>query len=187
MFGNMFGNNKNEEASLYYLYMMADGNVSHSEEKLFDSICKDLNLDDESKKEVINKCKEMSRGSSDIFSVMVREKVDEKASNIGLFTNYSGLARIIWNLVNLGYADSKYSGGEKKFVKYLVDKWSISPEVLQEFVDTADTILALSKQKEWIATTYVKGTVRDKKEREVDAQINEMLEYVKLTIKEITM
>lgn len=186
----MFGNNKNEEASLYYLYMMADGNVSYSEEKLFDSICKDLNLDDESKKEIINKCKELSRESSDLFSVMVRERIDEEASNgwMGFGRrDASSLARIIWNLVNLGYADSKYSGEEKKIVKYLVDKWSISQEVIQEFVDTADTILALSKQKEWIATTYGKGNVRDKKEKEVDAQINEMLEDVKLTIKEITM
>lgn len=184
----MFGSNNYKEATLYYLYMMADDDVSYSEEKLFDSICKDLNLEVESKKDVINKCKEITEKSTDIFSVMVSEKIDEEVGNgwFGL-RDASSLARIIWNLVNLGYADSRYSDEEKKIVKYLVDKWSVSAEVLQEFVDTADTILALSKQKEWIAATYGKDAIRDKKEKEVNAQINEMLEYVKLTIKEITM
>lgn len=184
----MFGSNNYKEATLYYLYMMADGDVSYSEEKLFDSICKDLNLEAESKKDVINKCKEITERSTDIFNVMVGEKVDEEAGNgwFGL-RDASSLARIIWNLVNLGYADSIYSDKEKKIVKYLVDKWSVSAEVLQEFVDTADTILALSKQKEWIAATYGKGAIRDKKEKEVNAQINEILEDVKLTIEEITM
>ena len=34
----MFGSDCKGEAVLYYLYMMADGEVSYSEEKIFDEI-----------------------------------------------------------------------------------------------------------------------------------------------------
>ena len=184
----MLGSNRNEEATLYYLYMMADGDVSYSEEKLFDEICKELNIDFDGKNAVIVKCRELTTGKADVFSIMVREKIDEHAGQ-GLFglRDASGLARVIWNLVNLGYADSFYSDAEKKIVSYLVDKWSVCPEVYQELVDTADTMLALTKQKEWITSTFPKGSIRDKKEKEVDSEIKQLLEDVKLTIQELTM
>lgn len=184
----MFGGNRNEEATLYYLYMMADGDVSYSEEKIFDEICKELNIDTDEKNSVIEKCKSLATGKADVFSIMVREKIDEQAGQgwFGL-RDASSLARVIWNLVNLGYADSYFSDEEKKIVHYLVDKWSVSSEVYQELVDTADTMLALTKQKEWIASTFSKGSIRDKKEKEVDSEIKQFLEDVKLTIQELTM
>lgn len=184
----MFGRNSKEEAMLYYLYMMADGDVSYNEEKLFDSICNELSLGNESKMDIIEKCKERGKESSDIFSIIIQDKVEEGAGNswMGL-RNSSHLARVIWNLVNLGYADSFYSDEEKKIVKYLVDKWSVKTEILQEFIDIDDTILALTKQKEWILTTFNKGTERDKREKKVDSQIAQMFEDVKITISEITM
>lgn len=184
----MFGSNQNAEATLYYLHMMADGEVTYSEEKVFGEICKELQLDAEAKKTVIEKCKELVAGKADVFSIIVREKIDEQAGR-GLFglRNASSLARIIWNLVNLGYSDSLYSDEEKKIVSYLVDKWSVSSEVYQEFVDIADTMLALTKQKEWIVSTFSKGSIRDKREKEVDSAINVLLNDVKLTIQEIEM
>ena len=60
------------------------------------------------------------------------------------------LARIIWNLVNLGYADKNYSDNEREIVDFLIARWNINKEIYQEMVDTADTILGLIKQKEWI-------------------------------------
>ena len=59
----------------------------------------------------------------------------------GMLKNASDLARIIWNLIKLGYADTVYSEEEKEIVNYLVDKWDISVEVYQEMIDIADTIL----------------------------------------------
>ena len=184
----MFGINRKEEASLYYLYMMADGNVTEKEKKIFNSICKELDVDKDEKKEVIKKCKGLVNGSDKILSILVNEKLDEQVGH-GIFglQNASSLARIIWNLVNLGYADSFYSEEEKGIVNYLVDKWSVSLDVYQEFVDTADTILALTKQKEWLIVTFQKDQVRDKKERDINSKIKRLLEDVKLTIEEITM
>lgn len=184
----MFENNRKAEIALYYLYMMADGELAYSEEKIFDILCNEMNTNDDEKELVIEECKRLVKEKSDVFSILIREKIDEKAgqSRYGL-KNASSLAQIIWNLVYLGYADSIYSGEEKKIVSYLVDKWSVSSEVYQEFVDIAETMLALSDQKKWIASTFSKGVVRDKKEKEVDSEINQLLDDVKLTLEELLM
>lgn len=67
------------------------------------------------------------------------------------------VARIVWNLVNHGYADSTFSKEEQNIVSYFAAKWTLAKDVFQEFIDTADTMLALTKQKEWIVSTFSKG------------------------------
>ncbi len=183
----MFGK-KNEEATLYYLYMMADGEVSYSEEKIFETICKELELNQDERNSVIEKCKELVGDSASVFDVIVKQQIDEQAGRewYGL-RDASVLARIVWNLVNLGFADSFFSDEEKKIVNYLKEKWSVNLEVYQEFVDTANTILALKEQKKWIASTFSKSSARDKREKDVDVEIVQLLNDVKLTIKELTM
>lgn len=184
----MFGNSRKKEATLYYLYMMADGEVSHKEERIFHTICNELDLTEADQNSIIETCKELTAGTDPIFRVMVREKMDEQMCEgwFGL-KGVSGLARIVWNLVNLGFADSEFSREEKEIVHYLVDKWSIDLEVYQEFLDTADTMLALTKQKEWLLSTFEKDSTRDKREKDVDDKIMQLLKDVKLTIKELTM
>lgn len=177
-----------KEAELYYLYMMADGGVTCGEEKIFDTICKELRIEDSGKELITERCKKFANDTDDIFSMLVRGKVDEHVGQrYGELKDASSLARIIWNLLNLGYADTFYSDEEKKIVNYLVDKWSVSPEIHQELVDTADTMLALTKQKEWFALTLPEGTVRAGKEKYIDSQIEQLLDDVKLTIEELTM
>lgn len=181
-------NNKEMEATLYYLYMMADGGVSYSEDKIFCNLCKELEIQNTDRLEIVKNCKAFGKETNDIFSVIVRKKIDDEVgqSFFGL-QDKSALARIIWNLINLGYADTVYSDTEKKIVNYLVDKWSVDREVLQEFLDIADTMLASVKHKEWIRTTYSTGNDRDKKEKETDDEIKMLLEDVKLTIQELTI
>jgi hypothetical protein len=193
----MVGGSTNAEATLYYLYMMADGNVSYSEEKIFDEICRSLDMDQEEKDAVIQKCNDLMDTETDAFSVIVREAVDEnicRTKKKGLFTNYNDVSsncddsnRIIWNLVNLGCADSVYSEEERKIVKYLVAKWSVSAEIYQVFIDIADTMQALATQKEWIEKTFSRGAERDKKEREIDLAMKQLREDVTLTMSESTM
>lgn len=184
----MFGDKSSEEAVLYYLYMMADGNISYSEEKIFDELCGKLRLSAEAQEEVIKKCKDITSNMTDIFRVIVKEKIDDQAGGdfFGLRTD-SSLARIIWNLICLGYADSGYSQEEKKIVEYLVDKWSVKPEVYQEFIDIADTMLALTKQKKWLEDNFSAGAEKDKKEKDIDMEIKRLWDDAKLTIDEIMM
>ena len=184
----MFEENKNVEASLYYLYMMADGEIANSEKKIFNTICKELDIDNDTKKIIIKKCKELADGNSDMLNVIVSEKIDEQVrENWFGIQDLSRDARIIWNLVNLGYADNVYSKEEQKIIKYLVEKWSVNLEVYQEFVDIADTMLALVKQKEWVLSTFAKGSERNKKEKMIKLEIERLLSDVNLTIEELTM
>lgn len=184
----MFENNQSSEAALYYLYMMADGEVSCSEEKVFDAICKELSIDNDTKNSIIEKCKDLTNDTSDVFSIIVREKIEEQVGRgwIGS-SKASYLARTIWNLVNLGYAGSIFSEEEKRIVNYLKDKWAIDLEVYQEFVDIADTMLALTKQKEWLVSTLPNGSERDEQEKDIDTKIMQLQDDVKLTINELRM
>ena len=184
----MSGTGQKEEAMLYYLYMMSDGEVSYSEEKLFVQICKEMNVNEEDKQAVIDRCKEIANDPKTAFDIIKCEKIDDQVGHDGSgLKDASTLARIIWNLVNLGYADEYYSEDEKKIVNHLIEKWEIKPEVYQEMVDTADTMLALTKQKEWVVSTFDKGKIRDEKEKKIDSEIEMMLSDIKLTIDELKM
>ena len=52
----LFNQSTDKEAMLYYLFMAADGEISYSEENLFDEICKQIHLSEDVKKEVESKC-----------------------------------------------------------------------------------------------------------------------------------
>lgn len=99
----------------------------------------------------------------------------------------SELAQVIWNLVRLGYADSMYSAEEKEIVNYLMDKWSIAPEVYQEFIDTAETLLSLKQYKSWISTAYTKKKIAEEKKKSIENEMQMLLDDVQLTINELTM
>lgn len=179
---------KSNEIMLYYLYMMADGEVSYSEEKIFDTICKELGIDNDERDSVIKKCNELVDSTANVFDIIIEEKIDEQIGQgwFGL-RDASSLARIVWNLVNLGFADSFFSDEEKKIVNYLNDKWSINPEVYREFVDTANTMLALTNKRKWIISAFSKSSIRDRREKDVDVEMMQLLDDVKLTIEELTM
>lgn len=178
-----------EEAALYYLYMMSDGEISYNEEKIFNEICKELELSEAEKQSVIANAKKLASDSKMAKKAIKNNDIDPD----GWFDTYRSMrgipymARIIWNLVNLGYADSYYSEDEKEIVQYLLDKWEINKELYIEMIDTSDTMLALIKQKEWILSTYDKGKDRDDKERKIDSEINSLLSDIKISIDELSM
>lgn len=184
----MSGTRKKEEAMLYYLYMMSDGEISYSEEKLFNEICRNLNLDEDDKQTAIERCKEIAESPKAALDVIIGEKLDDLVAQ-GWFgmKNASDLASIVWNLVNLGYADKCYSEEEKAIVNYLLLRWNIDEVVYQEMIDTADTILALTRQKEWVVSTFAPGSERDEKEKRVDTEISTLFADIKLSIAELTM
>ena len=155
----------NPEAMLYCLYMMADGEISYSEEKIFDVLCKEMNVNEDEQKEIMEECRRLAGRS--FFHWLSKRKKRE----------------IIWNLVNLGYADSVYLEDEKKIVDFLLQKWEISRAFYQNLLDIADTMLSLSKQKEWVVANF-NGHERDTKEKYLDEQIKKLFEDVQLTIEE---
>ena len=187
----LFNQSTDKEAMLYYLFMAADGEISYSEKKLFDEICKQIHLSEDVKKEVESKCKQLISTDSNVMNIIKEQKLDEelKSNSAMLFFGRSKTeqAKTIWNLVNIGYADKHYSQEEKDIVNYFVDVLGVSKELFQEMIDTADTILALTKEKDWVASKYPAGKEKDTKDKELDKEIDKCFKNIKLSIEEIRM
>mgnify|MGYP001151783763 CR=1 FL=1 len=62
----MFEDNKEGEAILYYLYMMADGEISPGEKKIFGTICKELDISADDRKAIIARCGELTEGKNNL-------------------------------------------------------------------------------------------------------------------------
>lgn len=147
--------NSRGQAKLYYLYMMADGEVSQNENKIFDKICKELYLDTDDKKQIIKDCKEISN-EEDMTCIDVLEKNAEESYIYGMldidldeYVGEEDKAKILWNLINLGYADTHYTIDEREVIDFLREYWKV-PEVLyKEMIDVAETCLSLESHKQW--------------------------------------
>lgn len=194
---------KEDEAKLYYLYMMADGKMSQEEMKIFQRICMEFEIKADERYAIIKEYEDLMEYEDLVFETierLVEEKPKNTYGNFGSVASYASSvishqwkeyvdakrsARIIWNLVNIGYADSVYSPAEKKIVKYLVEKLEIKPEIYQEFVDIADTMLALNKQRQWIRMTYTREDVKAKKENQINQEMKMLADNVELTIQEL--
>ena len=176
--------NWSAEPGLYYFYMMADGEVSSEEKKVFRKICRELEFDSDRKKSLMKMCERLVDEEPDVLEIITEAEIDEKAGKRMWMGNHSSRERIIWNLINLGYSDSSYSEEEKKIVNYLVDKWSIDNEIYQEFIDTAETMLALTQQKEWIISTFPDGALQDEKKKKVDRALKQLQSDIKVTLAE---
>lgn len=170
---------RNQEAKLYYLYMMSDGAISYSEEKIFDEICHDLGLNEEEKDEAINESKEI------VFASEAAIELIDSAIKTNGRPSLSDSSRVLWNLINIGYSDKYYSDEEKKIVNYTVQALKINKEIYQEMVDTADTLLALIKQKDWVDNTFENRKERADKKNLIDSEINALMSDLKLSISEL--
>ena len=180
--------NKEAEASLYYLYMSADGQKTYSEEKVFSKICDELSLDETQKEDVIRKCKELLAYSKDVKDIIEMEKIDENAKKGWILDRpKSELAGIIWNLINLGYSDQYFSQPEKEIVQELAKKWDISSQVYHEFIDISETMLSLTEQRNWAYSHSVNMESYERAERQCDEDMATLLNDVNLTIQELAM
>ncbi|MGE9883318.1 hypothetical protein [Blautia obeum] len=179
------------QAKLYYLYMMSDGDVSDGEKKLFDKICKELYLDADDKKRIKQECAEISKNEG-MTCIEVIEKNAEESYMYGTldidldkYVSDDDKAKIIWNLVNLGYADTHFTIDEREVVDYLREYWEIPDNLYQEMIDVAETCLALEKHKLWIEglpdTDY-----KLEKMKQVKKDLKHVQETILTTISEIT-
>ena len=179
-------NGRIEEAMIYCLYMMADGEITDSEEKLFYKICDELELTTDDKIKVVSSCSEIVDNNDCVMDFVKGNQFEELIEWKLDTVNASNTARIIWNLVNLGYADKQFSENEKSIVSFLIKRWSLDKEVFREMIYTADTILSLEEQRKWIDNTF-SISVREKKEKTIDVAIKKLFDDMKITIDELTM
>ena len=171
------------QAKLYYLYMMSDGEVSDGEKKLFDKICKALYLDADDKKRIQQECNEISKQEKMTCIEVVEKNVEESYMygtldiDLDKYVSDEDKAKILWNLINLGYADAHFTIDEREVVDYLREYWEIPDSLYQEMIDVAETCLALEKHKLW-----VEGLPDTDYKLEKIKQVKKDLKYVQETI-----
>lgn len=182
--------NHRQQAKLYYLYMMSDGDISDNEKRLFNTICKKLQLDANDKKNIMAECKEITDEEGLNCIQVIRKNAKEPhifgVLDIGL-TGYASdkdKAIILWNLINLGYSDALYSSQEKETVDFLRKYWEIPESLYREMMDVAETCLALEKHKQWV-DTLPETEDKLKKLDQIKKDIKFTQETIETTISEI--
>lgn len=179
-----------EQAKLYYLYMMSDGEISDDEKNLFNKICRKLYLDADDKKRIKQECnkiyKEEKMTCIDVIERNAEKSYVYRVLDIGLKKHAldENKAKIIWNLINLGYADSHFTIDEREVVDFLREYWEFPDSLYQEMIDVAETCLALEKHKLWIEglpdTDY-----KLEKIKQVKKDMKQVEETILTTISEI--
>ena len=179
------------QAKLYYLFMMSDGDVSANEKKIFNSICKDLNVDNSDKKNVIKECEEIAKKEGLSCLEVLKKNIEDSHMygtldlDISNYESDSVKASVLWNLINLGYADTHFTIDERKVVDALREYWEMSKSLYQEMVDVAETILALEKYKTWVESTFTQDDAKSKKITQKKKDIKIVQDSIKTTISEL--
>ncbi|MBR1442155.1 MAG: hypothetical protein IJ583_01320 [Firmicutes bacterium] len=164
---------KIEQAKLYYSYMLSDGCVTNNEKEIFDKICKEIHIGKNQKKSIIEECSKIRKTMSCI------DLLKKNAKRPFYFWVHSNTdkAKILWNLICLGYADSNYSKDKKEVVDYIRKYWKISENIYSEMIDIIETCSALEKYKGWC-----EGLNNSVYKSEKIKQIDKDIKYVQETI-----
>lgn len=185
-----------EEAILYYLFMMADGEISSEEEELFYALCEELEMKDYKRK--YKKLKryvenyDLQFEDEDYYEDEEDEAYDKEKPILSIikrelsFSNYlesSDYAKIIWNLISLGYSDGNYSEKEKEIVQYFVNQFEIEDAIYRELIDIAETIQSVENRYQW----SLSESNQSKKASETlrDVELNKLMNDFNLVLEEL--
>ncbi len=183
----MWSDDESIQVKIYTLFLLSDGKETREELNYLNTICKELEIETSEKRKILAECRKTIVHDKDNSEIII-QKLEDLLSEDGLWTSIDSDSRmqnkVIWTLINLGYADQEYSKPEQKIVQYLVDRWKINPAILAEFVDTAETILALTKQKLWFKEMGKSDQKIKTNLREINRRIKLMFDNVQVTISE---
>ena len=196
--------NKRGQAILYYMFMQADSEITEHEKKIYNTICAELELDEGDIAKVVEKLQDCKEEQMDCLGYVKRqcEFSELGLQEILLRSNKFDLeeleytikrdekkeikAAVMWNLINLGYADKSYSCEEKEVVKFLKDYWKIPEAVYQEMIDVSETCLALSEYEKW-AETLENSAHKVEKLNQIRRDLKKIEESIKITIEEYAL
>lgn len=180
-----------DEAKIYYLYMLSDGEASKKEKELFTTICKELYIDADEKKRIIKECEKIpSDGIFDEIKELAGDPVEETekfalmASIRSVLSNLANRETILWNLINIGYADSKYTYEEREIVDFLKNHWKVAEDLYQEMIDVAETCLSLEEHRKWVENLE-ESAYKDEKIKQIKKDIKMAQDNIKLTLEEL--
>ena len=184
-----------DKLKIYYLCMMADGEVSANEQEIFTKICKSSNISDTAKVNIISECESkvgvLSDDNSDKIIEIIGEiiydefdlfLIENGADDIKCYIDKGNQTTLLWNLINLSYADSDYSESEQKIINFFAKTFQFSETILLDMQDTAETMLALMKKKEWAKSlSYEKA---DCEIKQIEKDMSKLHDNMKLLIQE---
>lgn len=181
------------QAKLYYLFMMADGEVSAEEKKLFTTICKQLDISAEKKKSIIKECENIKKSSEVTVLDVIKNntKCAFKTMDDYLPISRWGNARrkdkasVFWNLINLGYKDGAYSEEEQKIIEFLRTFVNFDKDVILEMAEIARAMVELSKHMEWIGMTIQDENNKKELLKKSKKELKYLQESVNVLISEI--
>lgn len=166
---SIFAGSQQMLLEICYLFTYSDGNSSSEEMTLFQSICREMDVDQRTQDTIIRK---YSSDTNITYEYIVGKITQFLDADIWIKNNKSKQAEMIWNLVNIGYADKDFSENERKIISFIVEQLEFSKTTLDDYIDTAETMLMLTNEKEWVKTT-------DKSYDEINAKITKIDEFIK--------
>lgn len=140
-------------AKICYLFMLADGQSSDTEKKLFTQVCKKVfDVDANTRERIEEECEKIPVDEGpDNWRMAIREigkVMDEEHLDNWLEKNECTL--LLWTLINIGYADTEYSKPERIVTDYVAKEFKIAQEDYYALQDIAETMTSLVEQKEWL-------------------------------------
>lgn len=150
--------------------------------------CKQFFISTDEKKRIIKECQKIKKEG-----LSWKEFLEKSSQNyllgddLNLDSWYIGWSKIsvVWNLINLGYADGYYTNIERELVDFLCEYWEIENSLYREMMDTADTILALENYKKWVDKILPESEIKQAKIKKIQRDIKDVQKSIELTITEI--
>lgn len=178
----LFQSDRLAQLKIYYLFTHADGDLSSYEKDQLDDIAKKLDLDELYLQEYQDFCKEIdsSKSITNVQKIVteIRKVLEEGLSK-------EAQAQTLWTLINLGYADRDFSQEERLIVKFLTNQWKVDSTLVDEFYDIANTLMALTSQKEWVMSLSKPYSEVDPIVKEIDRSMESVFSMVETTLSEV--
>lgn len=175
---------KEIQLKIYYLFMLADGKITKNELDEYEKICNAMDVNTDEIMEIVNFCENAIHNTGNNNSEQVVKVISELNGLSRITYDKKIQTEVIWTLINLGYADTNYSDPEKQIVSFLIDSWELDAAIVADMYDTAETLLFLEKQKEWLKTTDKSFDIISSSIKKIDITIEQMFKNIEILISE---
>lgn len=181
---------------IYYLFMMTDGACTKEEVQKFNALCDSMDIQESERKAAIDYCEEnisddFVRHTVDIGNELKKliEKMNHNCFIRSAIENNPDdlqplFLAILWNLIDLGYADGELKREEIDFIETLAKEWKIAADSLKELYETAGTVQALCRKIAWVRQSGLTDVEKQEAERKVDGQIINQYQSVRTLMTE---
>lgn len=175
----MYDSDKLLQLKLCHLITCVDGNCTLEQKQIVTKLRDSMRMDSTHLTEfALFRRTSVANGS---ILDNVRALLDKESSS-ALHHDKRAQAETLWYLIDLSYADGKYSSQERQIITYLVNRWGIDKLLVEEMAGAAEAILSLNKQKTWVKATRKPYTEIEAMIQEIDRNIASLYEDTKASV-----